>query len=118
MKEASAYADAHLHRFKEQPAQLYHEDIREENYWYYQYLRMNVQLMRSACFPRNHQQYLFWYHDSLLIRLADIVSLYRQTENRTEEFEEHCVFSMGSVGDDIMCFCSNTWFIASFGPRL
>lgn len=91
--ETSAYADVHLHRFKEQAARLSHKDTAEPNNWFYQDFGMNIQWMRSAYFPRNYQRYLLWYHDRLLIKLADTEGLCRQTESRAEEFEEQRVQS-------------------------
>lgn len=69
-------------------------------------------------FSRNYQRYLLWYHDRLLIKLADIDGLHRGRLRAEQRSLRSSVFRLGSVGDDIMCFCSNTWFIASFGQRL
>lgn len=88
VKETSAYADAHLHRLKEQPAQLSHKDKAEPNNWFYQDFRMNIHWMWAAYFPCGDQRYLLWYRGRLLIKLADIEGFYRQTESRAEEFEE------------------------------
>lgn len=89
VKEASAYTDAHLHRFKEQPAWLSHKDTAEPSNS--STLQDEYPIMGSAYFPGDYQRYLLRYRDRLLIKVVDIEGLHRQTESRAEELEEQRV---------------------------
>lgn len=63
-------------------------------------------------------QYYF-YVDSVIIRcLALWACLNRRRQSWVQGFEERSRTGQGLWGMALCAFCSNTWFIASFGPRL